>query len=407
MAEPKAIVALDYASAAEAQSLVQRLVPNRCHLKVGLELYTAAGPEFVRALTARGFSVFLDLKFHDIPNTVAQACRQAAALGVWMLTVHCHGGPEMLRAARAAFADTKHRPLVVGVTVLTSLTADQLSVVGVRDGVDAQVLRLAGLAADCGLDGVVAAPTEAAQLRARFPAPFRIVTPGIRLAGSAGDKTHDGAACAGHPQFAMQALLTRIGITRAEVEPLARPETVLVSILVSVDLAALAARFPRVGAIARFLPNLAAAIGKSPTALAGQGLAGAQRDALTHLATRLGSAEWFENDAHFDLVAALTASGPGFVYRFTDALAAAAAELGMDQAQAGRLAKQVVAGAAALAADSAHPPGELARRVASPGGTTQKGLDVLDEGGAMTDLVRRCLEATRDRERALSQQLGD
>lgn len=193
----------------------------------------------------------------------------------------------------------------------------------------------------------------------------------------------------------------------AEVEPLARPETVLVSILVSVDLAALAARFPRVGAIARFLPNLAAAIGKSPTALAGQGLAGAQRDALTHLATRLGSAEWFENDAHFDLVAALTASGPGFVYRFTDALAAAAAELGMDQAQAGRLAKQVVAGAAALAADSAHPPGELARRVASPGGTTQKGLDVLDEGGAMTDLVRRCLEATRDRERALSQQLGD
>lgn len=220
MAEPKAIVALDYASAAEAQSLVQRLVPNRCHLKVGLELYTAAGPEFVRALTARGFSVFLDLKFHDIPNTVAQACRQAAALGVWMLTVHCHGGPEMLRAARAAFADTKHRPLVVGVTVLTSLTADQLSVVGVRDGVDAQVLRLAGLAADCGLDGVVAAPTEAAQLRARFPAPFRIVTPGIRLAGSAGDDQRRFLTPAAAVQAGADYLVVGRPVTRAA-DPLA------------------------------------------------------------------------------------------------------------------------------------------------------------------------------------------
>lgn len=187
MAAPKIIIALDYASAAEAQALVQRLSPNRCHVKVGLELYTAAGPEFVRALTAQGFSVFLDLKFHDIPNTVAQACRQAATLGVWMLTVHCHGGLEMLRAARGAVAEIKRRPLIVGVTVLTSLTTEQLSAIGVRDAVETQVLRLAGLAADCGLDGVVAAPTEATQLRARFPAPFRIVTPGIRVAGGVGD----------------------------------------------------------------------------------------------------------------------------------------------------------------------------------------------------------------------------
>lgn len=185
MADPKIIVALDYPSAAEALLLVERLSPSRCRVKVGLELYTAAGPDFVRELTARGFSVFLDLKLHDIPNTVAQACRQAASLSVWMLTIHCHGGPDMLRAAVAAVSG---RSLVVGVTVLTSLSAAQLPVIGVTDDMDTQVNRLAQLAADCGLDGVVAAPTEAARLRARFPSPFRIVTPGIRMAG---DAAHD------------------------------------------------------------------------------------------------------------------------------------------------------------------------------------------------------------------------
>lgn len=185
-------------------------------------------------------------------------------------------------------------------------------------------------------------------------------------------------------------------------EPLVGPEAVLLSILVSVDIAALSARFPRVGAIARFLPNLAAALGKSPTALAGRGLGRAQCDAVTDLAARLGSAEWFEDDAHFDLVAALTASGPGFVYRFIDALACGAAELGMDPAQAERLATRMVAGAAALAAGGPQAPGELARRVASPGGTTQRGLDVLDDGEAIRHLVTRCLAATRDRERELA-----
>ena len=220
MAESKIIVALDYASAAEAQTLVQRLAPGRCHLKVGLELYTATGPEFVRALTTRGFSVFLDLKFHDIPNTVAQACRQAATLGVWMLTVHCHGGPEMLRAARAAVAETKRKPLIVGVTVLTSLAVDQLSAVGVRDDVETQVLRLASLAADCGLDGVVAAPTEAAQLRTRFPAPFRIVTPGIRLAGSPGDDQRRFLTPAAAVQAGADYLVVGRPVTRAA-DPLA------------------------------------------------------------------------------------------------------------------------------------------------------------------------------------------
>ena len=180
MIDPKIIVALDYPTPAEALSLINRLTPQRCRLKIGLELYTAAGPDFVRAVVQRGFSVFLDLKFHDIPNTVAQACRQAAELRVWMVTVHCHGGPEMLRAAAAAVRDRQQRPLIVGVTVLTSVDAPQLAAIGVPGAIDEQVVRLARLAAECSLDGVVAAPTEAARLRACFPAPFRIVTPGVR-----------------------------------------------------------------------------------------------------------------------------------------------------------------------------------------------------------------------------------
>lgn len=219
MTDPKIIVALDYATAAEALSLVQRLSPPRCRVKVGLELYTSAGPDFVRALTARGFSVFLDLKFHDIPNTVAQACRQAAALGVWMLTVHCHGGPDMLRAARAAVA-ANGGPLVVGVTVLTSMTATQLAAVGAGDDVEAQVTRLARLAADCALDGVVAAPTEAARLRAHFSAPFRIVTPGIRPAGDAADDQRRFLAPAAAIKAGADYLVVGRPITRAA-DPLA------------------------------------------------------------------------------------------------------------------------------------------------------------------------------------------
>lgn len=189
-----------------------------------------------------------------------------------------------------------------------------------------------------------------------------------------------------------------------EVEPLAGPDTVVISMLAAVDLATLARRFPR-AAIARLMPNLAVAIGKSPNALVARGLSEAQQGAVTDLAGRLGSAEWLADEAQFDLITALTGSGPGFVYRFIDALAGGAAALGMERAQADRLAVQMVAGAAALAAASPHSPGELARRVASPGGTTQKGLDVLDEGGALQDLLTRCLTATRDRERELARAL--
>lgn len=190
-----------------------------------------------------------------------------------------------------------------------------------------------------------------------------------------------------------------------QAEPLVGPQTLLISMLAAIDLAALAKRYPRAGAIARLMPNLAVAIGKSPNALVARGLTGDQRDVLTDLAARLGSAEWLADEAQFDLITALTGSGPGFVYRFIDALAGGAAALGMDRAQADHLARQMVAGAAALAADSPLPPGELARRVASPGGTTQRGLAVLDQNGALQELLIRCLEATRDRERELARSL--
>lgn len=191
-----------------------------------------------------------------------------------------------------------------------------------------------------------------------------------------------------------------------EVGALVDPGTVLLSMLAAIDLTTLAARFPQAGAIVRLMPNLAVAIGQSPNALVARGLSDAQRAAITHLAERLGTAEWLTDETQFDLVTALAGSGPGFVYRFIDALAGGAAELGMERDQADRLARQMVAGAAALAAQSPHSPAELARRVASPGGTTQKGLDVLDDGKALEALLTRCLGATRDRGRELSAELG-
>jgi len=185
----KIIVALDYADAASAMALVERLDPALCRVKVGNELFTAAGPELVRALAARGFEVFLDLKFHDIPNTVAAACRAAAGLGVWMLNVHASGGRRMLSAAREALLDLPQRPLLIAVTVLTSMSAEDLNETGVAGVPADQVLRLARLTQACKLDGVVCSAQEAALLRADLGADFRLVTPGIRPAGSeAGDQ---------------------------------------------------------------------------------------------------------------------------------------------------------------------------------------------------------------------------
>ena len=181
----KIIVALDFADATSALALVDRLDPALCRLKVGKELFTAAGPELVRALMARGFEIFLDLKFHDIPNTVAAACRAAAGLGVWMMNVHASGGRRMMVAAQEALADLPRRPLLIAVTVLTSMSAEDLNEVGVVDAPADQVLRLARLTQACKLDGVVCSAQEAALLRADLGADFRLVTPGIRPAGVA------------------------------------------------------------------------------------------------------------------------------------------------------------------------------------------------------------------------------
>lgn len=190
----KIIVALDYADASSALALVAQLDPALCRLKVGKELFTAAGPDLVRALVARGFEVFLDLKFHDIPNTVAAACRAAAGLGVWMMNVHASGGRRMMTAAQEALAalppreqpgDKPERPLLIAVTVLTSMSAEDMSEIGVAGTPADQVLRLAHLTQACKLDGVVCSAQEAAMLRAGFGADFRLVTPGIRPAGAA------------------------------------------------------------------------------------------------------------------------------------------------------------------------------------------------------------------------------
>ena len=186
--DPRIIVALDYANAADALALVDRLAPALCRLKVGKELFTRSGPELVRALVGRGFDVFLDLKFHDIPNTVAQACRAAAELGVWMVNVHAQGGRRMMTAAREALDDVGgRRPLLIAVTLLTSLGADDLAEVGLTGSPADNVLRLATLAHASGLDGVVCSPQEAAALAGSLGPAFRLVTPGVRPAGVSTD----------------------------------------------------------------------------------------------------------------------------------------------------------------------------------------------------------------------------
>ncbi len=178
---PRIIVALDFPVPVDALALAERLSPASCRLKVGKELFTRGGPQLVRTLVDGGHEVFLDLKFHDIPNTVAGACRAAADLGVWMVNVHAGGGPAMLAAAREALP--AGGPLLIAVTVLTSLTADDLNAVGVDASPEAQVLRLGRLARDAGLDGVVCSAREALALREAFGPRFCLVTPGVRPAG--------------------------------------------------------------------------------------------------------------------------------------------------------------------------------------------------------------------------------
>ena len=178
------IIALDFATAEQALTFVKDLQPSQCKLKVGFELFVAAGPEFVRHLVQRGFAVFLDLKFHDIPNTVASACKAAAQLGVWMLNVHASGGVTMMQAAKAALADLPNPPKLIAVTVLTSMDKAQLASTGIQLEPIEQVQYLAKLAQDSGLDGVVCPAQEAALLRAQLGDEFLLVTPGIRPEGS-------------------------------------------------------------------------------------------------------------------------------------------------------------------------------------------------------------------------------
>ncbi len=183
--DPRIIVALDYPQAAPALELVQRLDPSLCRVKVGKELFTSAGPQLVEQLQRNGFEVFLDLKFHDIPNTTAQACKAAAAMGVWMVNVHALGGRRMMEAAREALANVGHRPKLIAVTILTSMAQDDLLGIGINSSPARMVSLLAGLVRSSGLDGIVCSAQEAANMRQQYGKDFCLVTPGIRPANAA------------------------------------------------------------------------------------------------------------------------------------------------------------------------------------------------------------------------------
>jgi len=175
------IVALDFDTATEALDLVDLLDPDTCRVKVGKQLFTREGPAILKALGARGFDVFLDLKFHDIPNTVANACVAAAEQGAWMVNVHASGGSRMMVAARDALAKLSNPPKLIAVTVLTSMAPEDLLETGTPASPMERVLLLAELAQQAGMDGVVCSAQEAQQLRARLGPDFNLVTPGIRL----------------------------------------------------------------------------------------------------------------------------------------------------------------------------------------------------------------------------------
>jgi orotidine-5'-phosphate decarboxylase len=183
--DPRIIVALDFPAAEPALTLTGRLDPGRCRLKVGKELFTRVGPAFVERLQGQGFQVFLDLKFHDIPNTVAATCAAAADLGVWMINVHASGGSAMMQAAREGLARFAQPPRLIGVTVLTSLDREDLAAIGCPGDPAQRVLQLARLAARSGLDGIVCSPQEAALVGGELGPDFCLVTPGVRPAAAA------------------------------------------------------------------------------------------------------------------------------------------------------------------------------------------------------------------------------
>lgn len=184
------IVALDYADPKQAIDMVDKLDPGRCRIKIGKELFTRGGPQLVETVVAKGYDVFLDLKYHDIPNTVAGACAAAASLGVWMVNVHALGGRRMMEAGREAIDKCSHQPLLIAVTILTSMGENDLKEIGLPGSPADNVERLARLAHSSGMDGVVCSPQEVVMLRGILPDTFSLVTPGIRPAWSVkGDQT--------------------------------------------------------------------------------------------------------------------------------------------------------------------------------------------------------------------------
>ncbi len=187
MSDPKIVVALDYPNESEAFSLIDQLDAKLCRLKVGKEMFTHLGPNFVEKIQHKGFDVFLDLKYYDIPNTVAMACKAAADLGVWMLNVHASGGKRMMEAAASAIANHQNKPHLIAVTVLTSMSEDDLIELGINNSPAEQALMLAKLAKKSGMDGVVCSAQEAHIMRENLSDDFLLVSPGIRPAGSKAD----------------------------------------------------------------------------------------------------------------------------------------------------------------------------------------------------------------------------
>lgn len=185
--DSRVIVALDFPATEPAFALLERIDPQQCRVKIGKEMFTRAGPAFVQQVAAKGFEIFLDLKYHDIPNTAAAACEAAADLGVWMVNVHASGGRKMMTTAAERLANRQSRPLLIGVTILTSLGQDDIAEIGYVGSPADNVSRLAGLAEDSGLDGVVCSPLEVPMLREQRGAAFSLVTPGVRPAGSSTD----------------------------------------------------------------------------------------------------------------------------------------------------------------------------------------------------------------------------
>ena len=187
MSNSRIIVPLDFNTAEQALELVEKLQPDLCRLKVGKELFTITGPVLVEKLISKGFDIFLDLKFHDIPTTVARACAVAADSGVWMVNVHASGGSEMMSLAREEIEKKSHHPLLIGVTILTSMDQEALTEIGIQYSVAEQVMRLAQLTSDAGLDGVVCSAHEVKMLRDNLGEEFKLITPGIRPSGSNND----------------------------------------------------------------------------------------------------------------------------------------------------------------------------------------------------------------------------